>query len=56
MEEGILDATFLYPTGGPEAVALALRILGGETPPKKVVLGTRIYTKDNVARGGEEIR
>jgi ribose transport system substrate-binding protein len=55
VEEGILDATFLYPTGGPEAVALAVRILGGEKPPRKVVLGTRIYTKDNAARGGEEI-
>lgn len=56
VKEGILDATFLYPTGGPEAVALALRILAGETPPKNMVLGTRIYTRDNVARGGEEIK
>ncbi len=56
VEEGILDATFLYPTGGPEAIALALEILGGKAPPKKVVLGTRMYTKENVARGGEEIK
>jgi ribose transport system substrate-binding protein len=56
VKEGILDATFLYPTGGPEAVELALQILAGQTPPKKVVLGTRIYTRDNVARGGEEIK
>jgi ribose transport system substrate-binding protein len=56
VKEGILDATFLYPTGGPEAIDLALKILGGDKPPKNVVLGTRKYTKDNVARGGEEIR
>jgi ribose transport system substrate-binding protein len=55
VKEGLLDATFLYPTGGPEAVDLALRILGGEKPPRKIVLGTRLYTKDNVAQGGEEI-
>jgi len=42
--QGILDATFLYPTGGAEAVDLALRILGGETVEKKIVLGTRLFT------------
>lgn len=57
VKEGILDATFLYPTGGPEAIELALKILGGDKQaPKKIVLGTRIYTKENVARGGEEIK
>jgi ribose transport system substrate-binding protein len=56
VKQGMLDATFLYPTGGPEAVAMALDILAGKTPPKKVVLGTRIYTQDNVAKGGEEIQ
>jgi ribose transport system substrate-binding protein len=56
VEEGILDATFLYPTGGPEAIELALAILAGQKPPHTVVLGTRIYTKETVARGGEEIK
>jgi ribose transport system substrate-binding protein len=59
VKQGLLDATFLYPTGGPEAIELALSILAGlagKTPPKKIVLGTRIYTKDNVAQGGEEIK
>src|SRR5262249_44314614 len=56
VKEGILDATFLYPPGGPEAIELALKILAGDKPAKHVVLGTRIYTRDNVARGGEEIR
>jgi ribose transport system substrate-binding protein len=56
VEEGILDATFLYPTGGPEAIELGLSILNGQKPPKHVVLGTRLYTKETVARGGEEIK
>jgi ribose transport system substrate-binding protein len=57
VKQGLLDATFLYPTGGPEAIELAIDILvQKKQPPKKVVLGTRLYTKDNVARGGEEIR
>lgn len=56
VKQGLLDATFLYPTGGPEAIALALDILGGKKPPRQVVLGTRIYTRENVARGGEEIK
>jgi len=53
--QGILDATFLYPTGGPEAIATALAILNGEQVPKQVVLGTRLFTKGNVAEGGEAI-
>lgn len=56
VKQGILDATFLYPTGGPEAIKMALEILAGKAVPKNVVLGTRIYTKENVARGGEEIQ
>jgi ribose transport system substrate-binding protein len=56
VKQGILDATFLYPTGGPEAITVALDLLGGKQAPKKIVLGTRLYTKDNVAKGGEEIK
>ncbi len=55
VKQGILDATFLYPTGGAEAIELALKILAGEKPPRSIALPTRIYTRDNVARGGEEI-
>jgi len=52
VQQGILDATFLYPTGGAEAIDLALRILAGEDVPKRIVLGTRLFTQDNVATGG----
>jgi ribose transport system substrate-binding protein len=53
--QGILDATFLYPTGGDKAIAVALDILNGAEVPKHITLGTRIFTPDNVAEGGEAI-
>jgi ribose transport system substrate-binding protein len=56
VRQGILNATFLYPTGGGEAIETSLKILKGETVPKQIVLGTRIFTRDNVDRGGEEIK
>ncbi len=52
VRQGILDATFRYPTGGAEAVAAALKILHGQSVPKKIVLGTRLFDKSNVAGGG----
>jgi ribose transport system substrate-binding protein len=53
--QGILNATFLYPTGGAEAIDTALKILRGEEVPKRITLGTRIFTAENIARGGEAI-
>jgi ribose transport system substrate-binding protein len=50
---GILDATFLYPTGGAEAIQTALAVLQGRQVPKQIVLGTRLFTQANVATGGE---
>jgi ribose transport system substrate-binding protein len=55
VQQGLLDATFQYPTGGAEAIAVALRYLKGEKPEKKITLGTRVFTKQNVATGGEAI-
>jgi ribose transport system substrate-binding protein len=55
VREGVLDATFEYPTGGAEAIAVALRILAGEKVEKKIVLGSRLYTKENVDKGGEAV-
>ena len=51
VKEGILDATFQYPTGGAEAIEVALELL-----PKQIVLGSRVFTAENVARGGEELQ
>jgi ribose transport system substrate-binding protein len=53
--QGILDATFRYPTGGAEAIDTSLKIFKGETVPKKIVLGTRLFDKSNVAAGGEAL-
>lgn len=55
VKDGILSATFQYPTGGAEAIDIALKILKGEKVPKNITLGTRIFTKDNVAKGGEPL-
>lgn len=55
VKEGILTATFEYPTGGKEAIETALKILKGEQVPKNITLGTRIYTKENVDKGGEPL-
>jgi ribose transport system substrate-binding protein len=38
--DGKLDATFVYPTGGRQAVELAEKILHGEQVPHRMVLGT----------------
>jgi len=43
--DGKLDATFVYPTGGREAVELAARILKGEQVPHRVVLKTEKITR-----------
>ena len=56
VQQGILDTTFQYPTGGAEAIDTALKILHGEKVPKEIVLGTRRFDKQNVASGGEELK
>jgi ribose transport system substrate-binding protein len=55
VRQGILSATFQYPTGGTEAIETALKILGGQTVPKEITLGSRLFTKDNVERGGDPL-
>ncbi|GAC1394577.1 MAG: substrate-binding domain-containing protein [Polyangiales bacterium] len=55
VKQGVLDATFAYPTGGAEAIDAALKILAKQPVDRKITLGTRIYTKENVAQGGEAI-
>jgi ribose transport system substrate-binding protein len=53
VRQGILAASFEYPTGGREAIEYALRILKGTTVPREITLGSRVFTKDNIADGGE---
>jgi ribose transport system substrate-binding protein len=56
VQQGIIDATFQYPTGGAEAIETALKILHGEKVPKEIVLGTRLFDKMTVAQGGMELK
>jgi len=56
VQQGILDATFQYPTGGAEAIDQALRLFAGGQIPKDIVLGTRLFDKSNVAQGGQELK
>ncbi len=55
VKEGILTATFQYPTGGKEAIETALKILNGEKAPKNITLGTKMFTKDTVDKGGQPL-
>ena len=55
VKDGILSATFQYPTGGKDGVLTALKVLNGEQVEKNITLGTRIFTPDNVSQGGKEL-
>jgi ribose transport system substrate-binding protein len=48
--DGKIDVTYVYPTGGKEAIEWALKILKDkETPPREVVLETEEVTSANAA-------
>jgi galactofuranose transport system substrate-binding protein len=50
VSQSVLQATFIYPTGGKEAVQYAIRILNHEANlPKRVTLNSIKVTKDNVS-------
>jgi ribose transport system substrate-binding protein len=53
VQQGILAASFEYPTGGKEAIDAALRILNGEKVAKEITLRSRVFTPDNIKRGGD---
>lgn len=55
VRQGILAASFEYPTGGKEAIETALSILRGENVAKEVTLTSRVFTKSNIDKGGEWI-
>jgi ribose transport system substrate-binding protein len=48
VSQGILDATFLVPTGGAEAIDTAMKLLHGEVVPKRIVLAMQAFIKENV--------
>lgn len=45
VKQGILQASFEYPTGGDVAIETALKILAGETVPKEIILDSRKFTQ-----------
>ncbi len=45
--DGRIDVTYVYPTGGQEAIDWTMKIINGETPPREVVLDTIEVTQDN---------
>jgi ribose transport system substrate-binding protein len=53
VKQGILAASFEYPTGGKEAIQIALDILKGKKVPKEITLASRVFTKENIDRDGE---
>ncbi len=56
VKQGILQASFEYPTGGKEAIELGLDILNGKKVEKEVTLPSRVFTKDNVDSGGQWLK
>lgn len=48
VQQGLLSASFEYPTGGREAIETAMKILKGEQVSKEIVLSSRVFTKDKV--------
>jgi ribose transport system substrate-binding protein len=55
VRQGILAASFEYPTGGREAIDNALQILAGKQVAKEITLDSKVFTKENVDRGGEPV-
>jgi len=53
VRQGLLAASFEYPTGGRDAIATALDILDGKDVEREIMLRSRVFTKDNIDQGGE---
>jgi len=53
VKQGIMIASFEYPTGGKESIQTALKILSGEEVPRELTLRSRVFTKENIEQGGE---
>lgn len=52
VKQGLLEASFEYPTGGKEAIDNALLLLNGSTVPKEITLASRVFTAESVDNGG----
>jgi len=50
MQEGLLDATFVNPTGGREGAEAVLKILSGETPPREITIVSPMVTPEKAGQ------
>lgn len=48
IKEGIINATFTYPTGGDIAVNIIMNIMSGKGVPKEIELPSQLIKSDNV--------
>jgi ribose transport system substrate-binding protein len=53
VKQDLLAASFEYPTGGKEAIQIALDILNRKKVLKEITLASRVFTRENIDRGGE---
>lgn len=53
VRQGLLAASFQYPTGGHEAVESAMKILRGEPVPRQLTINSKFFTPENIGRGGD---
>jgi len=53
VQQGVLTASFEYPTGGREAIETAIKILNGQKVKKNIILPSRVFTRNNIDKGGE---
>lgn len=47
VKQGVLDATFLYPSGMDIAIENVMKLKRGEKVPKRIMLATKAFDKDN---------
>ncbi|NDW12142.1 response regulator [Bacteroides sp. 214] len=47
VEKGVLDATFIYPTGGDKIIQIAMDILEGRDFPRETILNTAVVDHTN---------
>jgi ribose transport system substrate-binding protein len=56
VKQGVLAASFEYPTGGKEAIETAIEIFKGKSVSKEITLSSRVFTKENIDKGGEWLK
>ncbi len=56
VKQGIMQASFEYPTGGEKAIEVALDILNGKTVEKEITLESRVFTQENIETGGQWLK